>query len=115
MNALYRSCSAPHYHCFASLGQRDYLGLMAQAWCVAGNSSSGVIETPLRGIPAINIGDRQTGRRLCPNVLSCGRGYDDIRAAFAQVGPRLEPDLSFGDGHTSERIVKHIKDYFDAS
>ena len=114
MNALYRSCKAPHYHCFASLGQQNYLGLMDQAWCVAGNSSSGVIETPLRGIPAINIGDRQKGRRLCPNVISCGRSYDDIRTAFAQVGPRLEPDLSFGDGHTSGRIVQHIKDFFNA-
>ena len=115
MNTLYRSCRAPHCHCCASFGQRDYLGLMAQAWCVAGNSSSGVIETPLLGIPAINIGDRQKGRRLRPNVISCGRDYDSIRAAFAQVGPRLEPDAGLGDGHTSELIVKHIKDYFDES
>ncbi len=113
MNEIYRSCREPNFHLFPSLGQRNYLGVMNEARCVVGNSSSGVIETPLPGIPAVNIGDRQKGRRLCANVLSCGPGYEEIRAALDRVGRRLAPDRSFGDGHTSEHIAKHIKDYFD--
>lgn len=113
MNALYRACSDPHFHLVPSLGQRNYLGLMNEAWCVAGNSSSGVIETPRLGVPTLNVGDRQKGRRLCANVIPCGRSHDEIRAALGRVGPRLAPDLSFGDGRTSAHIVQHLKAYFD--
>lgn len=115
MNAVFRACSDPHLHLFASLGQQNYLGLMGEAWCVAGNSSSGVIETPRLGVPTLNVGDRQKGRRLSANILSCSADSDSIRSALDRVGPRLTPDLSFGDGHTSTRIVQHIKDYFHES
>ena len=113
MNALYRDWKAPNVHLYPSLGQTAYQALMREARCVVGNSSSGVIETPLSGTPAINIGDRQKGRRLCPNVISCGRDPESIREALERIGPHLPADLSFGDGHTSEHIVKHIKAYFD--
>lgn len=112
MNALFSACCDPRLHLWASLGQRNYLGLMNEAWCVAGNSSSGVIETPRLGVPTINVGDRQKGRRLAGNVISCGPDLEDIRAALGRVGARTEPDLSFGDGHTSEHIVQHLKDWF---
>ena len=113
MNAIYRGCRSPRFHFHDSLGQRIYLGVLNEALYVIGNSSSGVIETPLSGIPAINIGDRQKGRRLCANVICCESVPESIRAAIGRVGPRLDPDLSFGDGHTSDHIVRHIKDYFD--
>ena len=113
MNEIYRSCREPNFHLFKSLGQRNYLGVMNEARFVVGNSSSGVIETPILGIPAVNIGDRQKGRRLCANIFSCGPGYEEIRSALDRVGGRFAPDHSFGDGHTSERIARHIKDYFD--
>ena len=113
MNAVYRSWTAPQVHLSSSLGQTAYLALMREARCVVGNSSSGVIETPLSGTPALNIGERQKGRRLCPNVLSCGRSFPEIREALGRIGPRRPADLSFGDGHTSKHIVQHIKSYFD--
>ena len=115
MNDLFRACTDPNLHVRASFGQRNYLGLMQEAWCVAGNSSSGVIETPRTGVPALNVGDRQKGRRLSANILSCTAAYESIRDALDRVGPRFTPDLSFGDGHTSTRIVRHIKDYFHES
>ena len=54
-----------------SLGLRRYLSAMQHAALVAGNSSSGVVETPTFGVPAVNIGQRQAGRLLCANVLCC--------------------------------------------
>ena len=112
MNGIYRSCTQPRFHLFPSLGQARYLGLMREARCVVGNSSSGLIETPLAGTPAINIGERQKGRRICPNVLCCPGDYLSIRDALHRIAGRREPDFSFGDGRTSEHIVRHIKDYF---
>ena len=48
-----------------SLGLRRYLSAMQVAALVAGNSSSGVVETPTFGVPTVNIGQRQAGRLLC--------------------------------------------------
>jgi len=45
-----------------SLGQQRYLDALHLFEAMAGNSSSGVIEAPLLGMPVLNIGDRQTGR-----------------------------------------------------
>ena len=65
-----------------SLGLRRYLSAMQYAALVAGNSSSGVVETPTFGVPAVNIGSRQAGRILCANVLSCPGGAAAIEAAL---------------------------------
>ena len=54
-----------HSHrCWAlpSLGQERYLAALQLFEAMAGNSSSGVIEAPLVGLPVLNIGDRQKGR-----------------------------------------------------
>ena len=63
------SARADHALSVTSLGVRRYLSAMSHAALVLGNSSSGVVETPTFGVPAINIGDRQNGRLICDNVL----------------------------------------------
>ena len=54
----------------ASLGQRRYLAALQLLEAMAGNSSSGVIEESLVGMPVLNIGDRQAGRLSRPSVMS---------------------------------------------
>jgi UDP-hydrolysing UDP-N-acetyl-D-glucosamine 2-epimerase len=44
-----------------SLGRIKYLSLMKYSSVVVGNSSSGLLETPIFKIPAVNIGERQKG------------------------------------------------------
>ncbi len=45
-----------------SLGREGYLAAVRNAAVVVGNSSSGVIEVPVLGVPSVDIGDRQAGR-----------------------------------------------------
>jgi len=58
-----------------SLGRRLYHGVLALARnrdsniACAGNSSSGLKETPVFGCPTVNIGPRQDGRLRAENVL----------------------------------------------
>ena len=60
---------------FKSLGRYLYQGLLALAQdpsvriCVAGNSSSGIKETPFFLCPTVNIGNRQKGRLRSANVI----------------------------------------------
>lgn len=100
------------YKLFTSLGQRRYLSFMRQAAGVIGNSSSGIVEAPFLGIPVVNIGDRQKGRHLCKNVIQCGRSYEEILYAVSKMQnqPKIV-DAYYGDGHTSEKVIAHIKKY----
>ena len=98
-----------------SLGLRRYLSAMQYAALVAGNSSSGVVETPTFGVPAVNIGSRQAGRILCANVLSCPGGAAAIEAALRTA---LTPAFAakaktarspYNGGDTSGKIVRVLE------
>ena len=47
----------------------DFLRLVANSWCVVGNSSVAVRECSYLGVPAVNIGSRQLGRGRGANVV----------------------------------------------
>lgn len=99
-------------HVFASLGQLRYLSLMAHADVVVGNSSSGLYEAPSFRVPTVDIGDRQRGRLAAPSVIRCEPSASAIRAAISRA---FTMDCSevvnpYGDGLTSDRIIRVLKD-----
>ena len=73
-----------------SLGLLRYLSAMQYASLVAGNSSSGVVETPSFRVPALNIGERQAGRAICANVLCCPAERTALREAIQKA---LSPEF----------------------
>lgn len=95
-----------------SLGLKRYLSAMEYASLVAGNSSSGVVETPSFGMPTVNIGNRQAGRIQCANVISCGGDAGEIEAALRRA---LSPGFAalaktarspYNGGDTAGKIVR---------
>ena len=68
---------------FMSLGATRYLAAAKYAACVAGNSSSGIIEVPSFHTPVVDIGDRQKGRIRSASVLHCEPDVRVIREALA--------------------------------
>ena len=69
----------------SSLGQSNYLKALQLFEAMAGNSSSGVIEAPLFGIPVLNIGDRQAGRLRSGYVLDVAANHIDINSGLKHV------------------------------
>ena len=66
-----------------SLGRYLYHGILAlsidkKRVCCAGNSSSGIKETPALGCPTVNIGSRQDGRLRASNVIDCDYKSSEI-------------------------------------
>lgn len=106
----------PAIHFIPTLGQFRYLSFMKEVVCVIGNSSSGIVETPHLGVPTVNIGDRQRGRHLCGNIISCGRSLPEIKDAINNsiAHGKYIPDTYFGDGHASEKIVEVLSNYIKA-
>lgn len=72
----------PSVRTFKSMPRRDYLGLLGIASAIIGNSSSGIIEAPSFGLPAINVGSRQDGRERADNVIDVGYDKGDIESAI---------------------------------
>lgn len=68
-----------------SLGQVRYLSAMRHCRCVAGNSSSGVIEAPSFGVPTVNVGSRQDGRIRAASVLDCPARAEAVAGALRRA------------------------------
>ena len=88
-----------------------YLGLLAGAEALVGNSSAALVEAPYLRLPAVNVGDRQRGRERDPNVVDVPADQAAIAAAVERARatelPAFEPRL--GDGRASERIVEVLR------
>ncbi len=100
------------FHVIPSFGHLNYLSYIKQCTFVIGNSSSGIVETPLLGIPAINLGDRQKGRHQCRNIIQCTTDLNDIKDALSSVSkmkPEYDDMYYWGTGHASESIVSILE------
>ncbi len=105
----------PHLRVRRSLGHRLYGGALAVASAVVGNSSSGLIETTLFGVPTVNVGDRQKGRERAENVIDVPCDREAIRQALDRClydnGFRESArtcSKPYGDGRAGERIADII-------
>ncbi len=98
-------------HVYTSLGIRRYLSLMRYAEFVLGNSSSGIIETPVFHVPTVNIGDRQKGRLQSESIINCKSDRKSIENAIKIATSYEHKELCktvnspYGDGHAAIKIV----------
>lgn len=101
------------YYTYANLKREDYLGLLKNANCIVGNSSSGLLEAPTFKIPAVNIGRRQSMRFRGINVIDVPFNVEEIVEAIKKAMSKefheylqRECENPYGDGHSSERILE---------
>jgi GDP/UDP-N,N'-diacetylbacillosamine 2-epimerase (hydrolysing) len=98
-----------------NLDQDVYLGLMAAAEALVGNSSAALVEAPWFGLPAVNVGRRQGGRERDANVVDADETPGAIAAAlerarspeFREAARDAAPRR--GDGRASERILEVLR------
>ncbi len=100
------------YYMYANLKREDYLGLLRNAECIVGNSSSGLLEAPTFKVPAVNIGRRQNLRFRGINVIDVPFELEKVSAAVERAVSRefreyLDRECinPYGDGRSSERIL----------
>lgn len=72
-----------HARVLINLDHRAYLSLLRNVGVLVGNSSSGIIESTLLEVPAVNIGIRQRGREHAANVIDVPAQHNAIRRAIA--------------------------------
>lgn len=96
---------------YPSIQFESFLTLLKQCDFIMGNSSVGIREAEVYGVPAINIGDRQQGRHERPTILDLPHCTDDILDAIERVEEmEVEPARHFGDGHARKRFLESLRD-----
>ena len=103
----------PFIKIFKSLPRKEYLSLMKVASVMVGNSSSGIVEAPSFGLPAVNIGIRQEGRERGKNIIDAGHDKQEIIEAMERALTDKEflkevkkCENPYGDGKTAPRIAE---------
>jgi len=61
-----------------SFGKEKYFSVLSSIAGMIGNSSSAIYESSSFKIPALNIGSRQEGRIITPNIINCNFSRDSI-------------------------------------
>lgn len=100
---------------YKNIENLDFLGLMAGARAMLGNSSGALVEAPYFKLPAVNVGYRQSGRTRTTNAVDAAHDWKSIVSGlktvlasdFENKISRLKPHL--GNGTASQKIVEILK------
>lgn len=106
LQAYERLRGIDRFRIFPSLRFEAFLTLLRNATLMVGNSSAGIREAPIYGIPSVNIGSRQRGRHDHQTIVHTGESLDEIRngVACAAAMPPAGMSLHFGHGDTTRRF-----------
>ena len=100
---------------YTSLGTDLYLSSLKLFDVIVGNSSSGIIEAPLIGIPSLSIGDRQKGRKSFGKISYSNGSFDDICEKINILidenrNSQFPRSLQIGGSSPSYEIIKRLKE-----
>src|SRR5260370_31974248 len=112
---LEKLANRPQTTVLKNVPRPSFLGLLAHAQFLIGNSSSGIIEAPSFGVPAVNVGRRQDGRERGDNVLDVRAERRAIASAVARAREDTalldgvaRPRNPYGDGKAGERTAETL-------
>lgn len=100
------------FRVYPSLRFEYFLTLLKHAKFMIGNSSAGVRETSIYGVPAIDIGNRQRGRYLISeksNIQHVEENTEKIIDAIRKVKPYRQVNSQFGDGKSTQRFMELLR------
>lgn len=112
LNQLWQLEGDDKFAIFTSIRFEYFLTLLKNAEFIIGNSSSGVREAGVYGIPCIDIGTRQKGRynsEYIKNVMHVNENIDEILKAFESIQNKTIPTFQFGEGHSRDKFVEVIE------
>ena len=100
-----------NFKVFPSIRFESFLTLLRNSKFIIGNSSAGVREAEIYGIPSINIGSREKNRHNGKNIINVNSHEKDILSAISKVTLKhFKPSNTFGDGKSNERFFKILSD-----
>ncbi|NCB26503.1 MAG: UDP-N-acetylglucosamine 2-epimerase (hydrolyzing) [Bacteroidia bacterium] len=99
------------FRLFPSLRFEYFLTLLKNARMILGNSSAGIREAPVYGVPVVNVGSRQDRRFEHKSIINVPCNSRALLPAIRDAWntPQREPILHFGKGDSSERFFQALR------
>jgi UDP-N-acetylglucosamine 2-epimerase (hydrolysing) len=91
-----------------SMRFEHFLTLLKNAKVIVGNSSAGIREAPVYGVPTVNIGSRQMNRYSYTSILNVPDEKTEILQALNNLPVVLKPSLHFGKGESAKLFIDHL-------
>ncbi len=94
-------------HFFKNMLPEDFLRLIYNSRCIVGNSSVAIRECAYLGVPAVNIGTRESGRDQGMNVIDVNYERSEIEHAITKqtMHGHYPQDTIYGDGSAGIKIA----------
>ena len=86
-----------------------FLTLLKQSSAIIGNSSAGICEAPVYGIPTINIGTRQNKRFNHDSIIHLPENHNKILYTLQKLPKKSAPFLHFGKGDSAKKFGEILK------
>ena len=102
-----------HFKMFPSIRFEHFLTLLKNADFIIGNSSAGIRESGVYGIPAIDIGTRQSGRyslKTEKNLQHTNDNCKEILNALSIINDFKYTSMVFGKGNSTESFYNILKE-----
>lgn len=110
-NEYERFNNLKNFKLFPSVQFKKFLVLLKHSRFIIGNSSAGIREAPIYGIPTINVGTRQNNRFIHESIFNI---KEDRNAILNMINTVIQNQYEFsscyhfGDGKSVERFMKEI-------
>lgn len=97
---------------YPSIRFEFFVELLKNASFIIGNSSAGIHEAPVIGLPSINIGSRQSNRFCYESIINTSDSKEQILRAIetATQKKNIKRTTYFGDGNSRKNFLDTIED-----
>jgi UDP-N-acetylglucosamine 2-epimerase (hydrolysing) len=109
LEAFGRIQNNPRFRVIPSMRFEYFLALLKNALAIVGNSSAGIREAPVYGIPVVNIGTRQMNRFNYPAIVNVPEDKERILHAIKNLPKSIPPSTHFGNGNSANLFMAQLQ------
>lgn len=97
---------------YPSIRFEFFIELLKNAQFIIGNSSAGIHEAPVIGLPSVNVGSRQSNRFCYESIINTSDSKDQIINAIKTASKKrnINRTTYFGDGNSRKNFLTYIED-----
>lgn len=108
LNEFRRLLNHKQFKIFPSMRFEFFLSLLKNTEFMIGNSSAGIRETGIYGVPTIDLGNRQRGRyqlTIANNIIHCNENEFEILAAINSLPKKTAQFNYYGKGDSDQLFI----------
>lgn len=98
----------PRFRVLPSLRFEHFLAVLKHADAIVGNSSAGIREAPVYGVPTVNVGTRQLNRFSHDSIRNVPDDREAVLEALRTLPGRSAPSMHFGDGQSARLFLASL-------